>query len=197
LLSRRSIIATATGLAVSALAGNLAAAQTDNSLLPDAADGLQPMAPVAAPALKFTDEKGRKLSLADYKGHVLVVNLWATWCGPCVDEIPTFAALAGQLQPFHGLVLPISIDTNGAEAVGPFYAEHAITDLPILLDPDGNNLDVLNTDGVPVTLVINPEGRLVARVDGGADWNTPRILAFLRSLAPDSNETKPAHITPL
>jgi thiol-disulfide isomerase/thioredoxin len=182
---------------VSALAGNRAAAQADNFALPDAADGLEPVAPSLPPALKFTDAKGRKLSLSDYKGHVLVVNLWATWCGPCDDELPTFATLAGQIQQFGGLVLPISIDVSGVQAVGPFYAQHAITNLPILLDPDGDSLDALDTNGVPVTIIINPEGMLVARLDGGANWNTPRVLAFLRSLAPASNGTKPTHISAL
>ncbi len=182
---------------MSALAGNRATAQTDDSGLPDAADGFTPLEPIAPPALKFTDAKGRKLSLADYAGHVVVANLWATWCGPCVDEIPSLAALAGQIQPFGGLVLPISIDANGAQAVRPFYALHMITSLPVLLDPDGDNLDVLNADGVPDTIVINPAGRLVARVDGAANWNTPRVQAFLRSLAQAQPPAKPDHVMAL
>jgi thiol-disulfide isomerase/thioredoxin len=177
------------------VAGNHAAAQTDDSALPDAADGLDIMAPIAPPPLKFTDAKGRRLSLADYGGHVLVVNLWATWCGPCVDEIPSLATLAAQIEPFGGLVLPISIDTGGAQAVQPFYTQHNITNLPVLLDPDGDNLDLLNTDGVPVTLIINVEGKLVARLDGGANWNTPKIQALLEALLPAKPQPKPGHIT--
>jgi thiol-disulfide isomerase/thioredoxin len=165
--------------------------------MPDAADGIEPMAPSVPPVLNFTDGKGRKLSLADYKGHVLVVNLWATWCGPCVAELPTLAALAEQIRAFGGLVLPISIDTEGAQAVSPFYALHAITNLPVLLNPDGDDLDALNTDGVPVTLVIDHAGMLVARLDGGANWNTPRVLAFLRSLSPAQHHKAPAHMTAL
>ncbi len=181
---------------MSALAGNRTKAQTSDSDLPDAADGFNPIAPVTAPALQFTGSKGQKLSLADYKGHVLVVNLWATWCGPCVEELPTLAALAGQIQSFGGLVLPISIDTNGAQAVPPFYALHRIPNLPVLLDPDGDNLDILDTDGVPITLVINPEGRLVARLEGAANWNTPRIRTFLQSLLPVP-PAKPGHVMAL
>lgn len=165
--------------------------------MPDAADLLAPMAPIAAPALQFTDAKGQKRSLADYKGHVLLVNLWATWCGPCVEEIPTLAALAGQMRAYGGLVLPISIDANGAQTVRPFYALHAITDLPILLDTDGDNLDVLNTDGVPVSLIIDPAGRLVGRLDGSANWNTPRVRAFLQSLVQAQHQAKPAPVMAL
>lgn len=164
-------------------------------MLPDAADGLNSIAPIAAPPLKFTDAKGRALSLSDYAGHVLVVNLWATWCGPCVDEIPSLATLAAQNQPAGGLVLPISIDSDGAQAVSPFYTSHQITNLPILLDPDGNNLDVLDTDGVPVTLIINAEGKLVGRLDGAANWNTPRIQALLKSLLPTDPSSQHGHVT--
>jgi thiol-disulfide isomerase/thioredoxin len=192
--SRRSIIAAATGLAVSALAGNRATAQTDDSALPDASAMLNSEAPIAAPLLQFTDAKGRKLSLAHYTGHVLVVSLWATWCGPCVQELPSLAALAKQIQPLGALVLPISIDTNGAQAVQPFYALHGINNLPILLDPDGNNLNVLNVDGVPVTLVINADGRLVAQLEGSANWNTPGVLAYLKALVPAESKTQPAHV---
>jgi thiol-disulfide isomerase/thioredoxin len=135
--------------------------------------------------------------LDNYKGHILVVNLWATWCGPCVEELPTLAALAGQIQAFGGLVLPISIDSNGSQAVKPFYALHAITDLPVLLDPEGENLDLLDTDGVPVTLIINPQGLLVARLDGAANWDTPRVLRFVRSLVPVQPKAKPPHVTAL
>lgn len=137
----------------------------------------------AAPPLTFTDAKGHKLTLNSYRGHILVVNLWATWCGPCTDELPTFVALAPQIKRFGGLILPISIDLEGINAVRPFYARANIHNLPILLDPEGHNLDVLNTDGIPVTLIIDPHGKLAARVDGAANWNTPRVLDFLRSLA--------------
>lgn len=152
---------------------------------------------MAPPVLNFTDEKGHKLSLAAYTGHVLLVNLWATWCGPCVDELPTLAVLARRIEPFGGLVLPISIDIGGAATVSPFYALHGIENVPILLNPSGDDLEALNTNGVPVTLVIDPRGRLVARLDGAADWDTPNVLAYLKSLAPAQHPTKPAHVTAL
>ncbi len=168
-----------------------------DSDLPDAADGFEQTAPIAPPPLIFSDASGRKLSLTDYKGHVLVVNLWATWCGPCVDELPTFAALAVKIRPFAGLILPISIDIEGAQAVRPFFALHGIADLPILLDPDGRDLGRLDTEGVPTTLIIDPAGRQVGRLDGAANWNTPRILALLQSLAETESKTMPPHVTPL
>ena len=163
--------------------GNRAVAQSSGDDLPDAAEVWAQTAPAAAPRVVFSSETGKKLTLADYKGHVLVVNLWATWCGPCTEELPGLAALAERIKPFGGLVLPISIDVEGAAAVKPFYASHNISNLPVLLDPDGNNLDVLDTDGVPLTIVLNPEGKLVARLEGAADWNTQAVFEFLGGLA--------------
>lgn len=133
--------------------------------------------------LAFQDVKGRKLTLAHFKGHVLLVNLWATWCGPCKEELPGFAALAPKLAKFGGLVLPISIDVDGVAAVRAYFALQNIRNLPILVDPDGNDLDALRTNGIPVTLVIDPAGKAVARLDGAADWNTKPVLEFLHHLA--------------
>jgi thiol-disulfide isomerase/thioredoxin len=180
--TRRSIIAAATGLAAAGFWGNCSPAQLSEADLPDAMDVLTQMMPQAAPKLVFRNIKGKQLGLPDYAGHALVVNLWATWCGPCVAELPSFAALSHQLAGSGALVLPISIDMNGADAVRPFYKSHGITSLPILLDPDGTNLEVLNTDGIPVTIILNAAGQMVARMDGAANWNTPGLLKFVKSL---------------
>jgi thiol-disulfide isomerase/thioredoxin len=182
MLSRRGIIAATAGLAAAAGTGNSALAQIDAGDLPPASDGLQGAAPVPAPALRFLDEAGAHKTLADYAGHGLVVNLWATWCGPCVAEIPSFAAVAPVLRRSGILVLPISIDINGLAAVKPFYARTGITGLPILLDTSGGTMDTLNANGVPVTVIINAAGQMVARVDGAADWNTPGTIKALRIL---------------
>jgi thiol-disulfide isomerase/thioredoxin len=150
--------------------------------LPDAAIALTQVMPTVAPPLRFADADGRPRTLADYRGHTLVVNLWATWCAPCVAELPTFAALAPQLRQNGVLILPISVDLNGAAAVRPFFARHGINDLPILLNQDGSDLQVLKSNGIPVSIVINPAGQMVARLDGAANWNTPRIITFLSGL---------------
>ena len=181
-MSRRSTIAAAAGLAAAAGWGKFSAAQLSESDLPDAAQVMTRMAPTVAPPMVFTNLKGKRLTLAHYLGHPLLVNLWATWCGPCDAELPTFASLAPRLKPFGALILPVSIDMNGADAVVPFYSSHGIKDLPILLDPNGNNMNVLNTNGIPVTIVINAAGHMVARLDGAADWNTKAVVAFMRGL---------------
>ncbi len=179
-LTRRSIIA---GLAAAAAGSNYARAQVTLGDLPDAAIGLGGGAPRPAPDLKFFSATGKKLSLAGFRGAGLVVNIWASWCPPCVAELPSFAAIAPKLAASKILVLPISIDYEGLKAVQPFYASHRIANLPILLDPDGTTADILGGPGIPITIVINPAGQIVARVDGGANWNTPATLARLHHLA--------------
>jgi len=151
--------------------------------LPDAAIGLGPAAPRPAPELNFFSAAGKRLTLAGFRGAGLVVNIWATWCPPCIAELPSFAAIAPRLALSKILVLPISIDEEGLKTVQPFYASHKIANLPILLDPDGTVADTLGGPGIPITIVINPLGQVVARVDGGANWNTPATLARLRQLA--------------
>jgi thiol-disulfide isomerase/thioredoxin len=181
--SRRSIITAAAGLALTASRSNSARAQITTADLPDAGENLSQVMPTTAPHLKFTDAGGKPLSLASYRGSGLVVNIWATWCGPCVAELPTFAEISQTLAKSKILILPISIDLEGRKAVQPFYASHNITTLPILLDPDGNAPQVLNANGIPVTIIINPEGQLVGRLDGSANWNSPGTLTILQNLA--------------
>ncbi len=182
LLKRRSIIAAATGLALSAARSNEARAQVSLDDLPEAAEALQHFAPMPAPNLKFTSQTGENLSLAHFRGNGLVVSIWATWCGPCVAELPTLAAIAPKLASAKILVLPISIDMEGLKVVQPFYQTHNITNLPILLDPDGNDPDALNARGIPVTILINPKGQITARLDGGANWNNPDTINLITQL---------------
>lgn len=165
---------------------NRANAQTESDDLPDASTGWNLFPPTSLPALRFQDARGQKLSLAHFKGHVLLVNLWATWCGPCKEELPTFAAMAPKLAKFGGLILPVSIDVDGASAVRTYFEARHIKTLPILVNPDGDDLDLLQTNGIPVTLVVAPSGKAVARLDGAANWNTKPVLEFLRHLAKDS-----------
>ncbi len=191
LLTRRSAIATALGLAATVSRGNSAAAQTSLDDLPDAATVLTQIMPASAPNLKFTNAAGAPKTLADYPGHGLVINIWATWCGPCVAELPSFAAIAPHLAADNILVLPISVDLSGAPTVQNFYATHHIQNLPVLLDPQSNTTDTLNAEGIPVTIIINQVGQLTARIDGAANWNTTASINLIRRLA-----GPPAGVTP-
>jgi thiol-disulfide isomerase/thioredoxin len=192
-LTRRSIIAASAGLAASTAGGNFFAlaqdSAPDDSDMPPAADVIQQAAPTPAPNLHFTDAAGRKLTLDAFRGRGLVVNLWATWCGPCVAEFPTLAAIAPQLALSKILVLPISIDAEGLKVVQPFYQTHAIRDVPILLDPDGSATDALNAAGIPITIIIDTQGRLVGTTQGASNWNTPRTIRLIQRLTGGNRDT--------
>lgn len=186
-LKRRSLIAAAPALALGAAWSNHAQAQSltqsASDDLPDASTGWETFPAVTPPALEFQDKSGKSLTLQHYKGHVLLVNLWATWCGPCTEELPGLAALAPKLKLFGGLILPISIDTDGLAAVRPFFELRGVKDLPMLLNPSGDDLDMMQTNGIPVTMVVDPDGKAVARLDGAANWNTKGVVSYLRHLA--------------
>lgn len=162
---------------------NHANAQSFDYELPDASTAWQAFPPVTPPPLVFQDVNGKTLTLDAFKGHVLVVNLWATWCGPCKAELPTFAALAPKLRAIGGRILPISIDEGGVDAVKSYFAQENIQSLPILSDPSGEDLNLMQSQGIPVTMLVRPDGKAVAQLEGAADWNNQNVMDFLRSLA--------------
>ena len=138
--------------------------------------------PAALPALHFTTAEGRVRSLADYAGQGVVLNFWATWCVPCVSEMPALDALSRALSGQRVAVLPVSLDRGGADAVTPFYAGHGIRSLPVLLDAHAETMTALRLDGIPTTLVIDRAGREVSRVQGPVRWDeadAPRVVGQL------------------
>ncbi len=142
-----------------------------------ATDPPRPMPPIA-----ITDAAGTAQTLADYAGKGVVLNLWATWCVPCVAELPALAELARQAAAAGIVVLPLSMDRGGAPVVAKFFASHGITGLPVLVDPKGMAGEALSARGVPTTIIIDRQGRERARLEGAADWASPAALADIRKL---------------
>jgi len=121
------------------------------------------------PAVELTDPSGATLATADLRGTPVLLNLWATWCVPCVAEMPLLDQLAADLGE-EVRVVTVSQDLTGAEAVGPFFAERKLENLPQWLDPE-NELGVLaQASGLPLTVLYDAEGKEVWRVAGGYDW---------------------------
>lgn len=145
-------------------------------------DIIKPHPPTILPKLGFLDADGKPQSLEQYAGHGLVLNLWATWCVPCVAEMPALDALARTLAPSGVRVLTVSLDRGGAAAVKPFYAAHGITSLPVLLDPHSALLGALGLDGIPTTLLVDKTGLEVARLQGPVDWASPQAAALVTKL---------------
>ena len=138
--------------------------------------------PVRLPDIAFQTADGTLHHLSDFKGHGMVVNLWATWCAPCVAELPALSTLSHALAPQDIAVLPLSSDRGGAKAVRAFFDAHDITGLPVLLDPKGAATEAWGAAGIPVTVIIDRNGMERARLEGPADWATPEAAALVRRL---------------
>ncbi len=139
--------------------------------------------PRALPPLTWQDASGRGHSMTELLGHGVVLNLWATWCAPCVAELPSLAAFARAAAADGIAVLALSSDRGGAPAVARYFAAHGVAGLPVLLDPMSAAAQALGARGIPTTLVIDRAGRERARLEGGTDWSTPSALAAVRKLA--------------
>lgn len=130
----------------------------------------------AAPALAFTTLDGKPATLADFRGKPVLVNLWATWCGPCVAEMPTLAA---QAERSKGKIAVIAVAQDDAAKVKPFLAGKKLDALPIYLDPK-LGLSVHYKANLPTTILYGANGKEIWRVTGGFEWvgaQADRLLA--------------------
>jgi peroxiredoxin len=136
---------------------------------------------LAAPDFKFPGLDGKMVSLADLRGHVVLVNVWATWCPPCVDEMPSMEKLYQELNGENFEILAVSIDALGTKAVAPFMKKYNLS-FPALMDPDGTIKTLYQTSGVPESFIVNQAGFLVQKIIGPRDWATPAVVGFFRDL---------------
>lgn len=132
----------------------------------------------AMPDFTFTDPSGAKLRTLDLKGKPVLINLWATWCGPCVLEMPTLDALAAS-HADKLKVLTISQDIDQAEAVGAFFRDRKLVHLTPWLDPDNAMSQHYGTGVLPTTVLYDAQGHEVWRMIGSHDWSGPRTDAML------------------
>ena len=142
-------------------------------------------APRPLPELHFADGDGRQLSLADFRGRLVLLNLWATWCVPCRREMPTLDRLEAKLGGPGFEVIALSLDRKGLEAVQRFFKQLGLKALHIYLDASGRAAGELDAPGVPTTLLIDPQGREIGRVVGPAEWDSARVEAVIRKYLPD------------
>jgi thiol-disulfide isomerase/thioredoxin len=137
--------------------------------------------PQPAPQVAFTDTDGRPMTLAQFKGKPAVVNLWATWCAPCLKEMPSLERLQANLEG-KLIVAAVSQDRSGAQRVVPFVAEMGLKRLKIYLDPKADLGRALNSRGLPTTVIIDAAGSIIGRVEGSVEWDSAEIMALLRPL---------------
>jgi thiol-disulfide isomerase/thioredoxin len=131
-----------------------------------------------APAFAFTTRSGELTQLADFRGHTVLVNLWATWCVPCVEEMPALDRLQAKLGG-NLIILAISEDRRGAEVVDPFLAQHGIKNLGIYLDPKSVATNEFGVQGLPTSFLIDREGMIRGKLEGAAQWDEGPMLAIL------------------
>jgi thiol-disulfide isomerase/thioredoxin len=112
---------------------------------------------------------------------MVLLSIWATWCTPCVKEMPSLDGLQAKFGADRLIVLPIIEDREGLTAARTFYDRHQLTHLPVLADTAGHAPAALHVRGLPTTLLLGPDGRELARVEGGADWLSPEAVAFLQA----------------
>ena len=138
--------------------------------------------PVPAPEAQWTTADGTARTLADYAGQAVVLNFWATWCVPCVAEMPALDALAYIVSTEPIAVLALSSDRGGAKAVERFYAERGVRNLAVLLDPRGTAARAFGSKGIPTTVLLDRAGQERARVEGAVDWALPASVTRLREI---------------
>jgi thiol-disulfide isomerase/thioredoxin len=136
--------------------------------------------PRSLPPLRFEDGAGKPLSLGDFHGRPVILNLWATWCVPCRHEMPALGRLQADFDKSGLIVLPLSIDRRGAPAVRQFYRDLGLAALGVYIDRSGMAAGDLGAVGLPTTLLIDREGREVGRKIGPAEWDSPQIAVLLR-----------------
>ena len=159
--------------------------------------------PRPLPDIRFENGQGEAMSLADFRGKVVLLNIWATWCAPCRREMPTLDRLQAALGGPDFEVVALSIDRQGRPVVEDFYRELGLRQLGMYVDASGKAPRDLNALGVPTTLLIDRQGNEVGRLLGPAEWDSPEMVSFIRgqiqrpsgaSLRPVSDEQLASNI---
>lgn len=138
--------------------------------------------PREVPAFSFIDGDGETRTLADWSGKLRLVNIWATWCAPCKEEMPALSRLEDKLGGAAFAVLPVSVDRGGIAKPRGFLEDIGAENLPVLLDETARLNFKLDVPGLPATLIIDAQGREIARMIGPAEWDSPEAVARLREL---------------
>ena len=135
--------------------------------------------PAAVRDIGFLDAAAQRLRLSSFAGKFVLLNLWATWCTPCRREMPTLDRLQAVLGGPGFEVVALSIDRQGLDAVAPFYAALDLNNLAMYADPSAASQRALHVFGIPTTLLIDRQGREIARLVGPATWDSPAIIQFI------------------
>lgn len=179
-IHRRQLLHWAAGLAAAGFCPglSLASPQDREPALP--ASEIAPAKPFRPGWFRLMDGQGHEMDLNGLASAGALINLWATWCGPCIEEMPGLIALAGETSIYGINFLPIACDSGGADAVRAFYAKQGLKGLPILTCPDNSAFKAFHARVLPHTAVVNTAGMVVASVSGAIDWKAVSPLSIRR-----------------
>src|SRR3990167_4043076 len=137
---------------------------------------------IAAPDFTLMTMDNKKVSLKDFKGKYIFLNFWATWCGPCIDEMPSMERLYQKLKSKKNFeMLAVSIDKGGAEVVKRFVKENKLT-FTVLLDRDSEVAAAYGVMGIPATYLIDPNGDVINKASGARTWDTKDSIEFFEKM---------------
>ena len=131
----------------------------------------------AAQDFELPTLKGDYVKLSDYKGKVVFLNIWATWCPPCREEMPSMESLYRTLKDRDFEMLAVSVDREGKKVVGPFAAKYGLT-FPVLLDPESKTYRLYGLTGVPETFIVDKSGVVIQKIIGPQDWMKKEWLDY-------------------
>ena len=134
-----------------------------------------------APDFALPDLDGKMINLVDYRGKVVFLNIWATWCAPCVEEMPSMEKLHQELKNQDFVILAVSIDESGSEIVSPFMKKHKLT-FTALVDTEGTIRNLYQATGIPETFIIDRNGRIAEEVIGPRNWAAEGAVRYFVSL---------------
>jgi thiol-disulfide isomerase/thioredoxin len=136
--------------------------------------------PKTAPSVHFADGLGNRHALDAFRGRYVLLNLWATWCGPCVNELPSLARLS-RFAPGLKVVAVDTADRGNVDAAG-FLKSHNAGALTIYRDNETVMMKNFGAYGLPMTVLIDPAGKIVAKAEGPADWGSPEAVAYFKRI---------------
>lgn len=151
--------------------------------LPASLARLQPIAPTTLPDVAFTDAKGARHTLSALKGRYVLLNLWATWCAPCVRELPALAKLQRAMPPGGLAVVAVNVGRASPVETLAFLKAHDASGLTGYFDPDLGVMHVFGAFGLPLSVLFDPKGREIAHAAGPANWDDPTAIAYFKSLS--------------
>lgn len=146
------------------------------------AKDLRPYDGAPLPDFTLTDMQGNSHTLSDYKGNVVMLNFWATYCGPCIKEMPSMQRLKEKMTGKPFTILAVDMAEESAD-VSAFLSKHNIkVDFPLLLDPDGTVVEQWMISAVPTTFILDPTGKIRYALYGGLEWDNDEVIGTLNGL---------------